>query len=187
MISGLICGLNFDAVIVVVPEWSVVTTARGTAGYKLLHLCFMSAVCFNLCPTPHQVCHYCYTVKDSIVQTVRGQIHFQTLIPFLITRSKRAGILQEFVLTPHRHNTMQITSVLFTSLTGNVWSEPVVWHPPVVSEERKTLKRLTDPVLKQVSQTSGMNCPLELISSINYKGSLGNWFRLDTGLPGSLT
>jgi len=83
------------------------------------------------------------------------------LILFLITRSEKAGILQEFIPTLHRHDTMQITSVLFTSLTGNLWSE----HPPVARKERKTLKRLIDPVLKQVSQTSSMNCALELISS----------------------
>lgn len=45
-------------------------------------------------------------------------------------------------------NTTQITSVLFTSLTGNAWFELVLWHPPVVREERKTLKKLIDLVLK---------------------------------------
>lgn len=70
------------------------------------------------------------------------------MIPFLITESKRAGILQDFVLLLHRYDTMQIISILFTSLTRNFWSKLVVWHPPVVSEERKALKRLIDPVLK---------------------------------------
>lgn len=73
------------------------------------------------------------------------------MIPSLITRRKRAEVLQEFVFTLHRYR--------------NVWSELVVWHPAIVSEERKTLKKLIDPVLKQVSQKSSMNCPLELISS----------------------
>lgn len=86
------------------------------------------------------------------------------MTPFLITKSKRAGVLQDFVLLLHRHDTLQIISMLFTSLTRNFWLKLVVWRPPIVSKERKALKRLIDPVLKQMSQTSSMNCPLELIS-----------------------
>lgn len=48
----LICGLKSDIIIVTVPERGMVTTAGDTAGYKLLHLCFVPAVDFVFYSTP---------------------------------------------------------------------------------------------------------------------------------------
>lgn len=74
----LIFGLKFDVIRVTVPERSMVTTAGDTAGYKLLHMCFMFAVNFVFNSTPS----YCYTVKDCIFKTVRGKFTFKHRFPF---------------------------------------------------------------------------------------------------------
>lgn len=144
-------------------EEYLVTTARGIASYKLCVCvsCLQSALISVLL-------HIKPDVTASQLRIIFCKQQRANSLPnidsFFNYKSKRAWVLQDFVLLLHRHDTLQTISMLFTSLTRNFWLKLVVWHPPIVSKERKALKRLIDPVLKQMSQTSSMNCPLELIS-----------------------